>query len=177
MRHRLRVGAAVVAGIGGLIGLDAAVGSAAPQPARQHVTLVKLCPRTATDPTFVIRNVTDDASLSNDGQSYAAEALSVTLRRGANGPVITDFNEPGPADDVVLGDLVLAPGQTLVVTAEGNPWDGPVYAAFEATYRDHVKLFQTRQTCSCEDESDITTTTVPTTTTAPTTTTTTIHVP
>lgn len=141
----------LTAALAGLTVLNAGISGASPEPARQHIQLQKLCPRALMDPTFVIDNVTDDATLSTDSQTYAPENLLVTLRRGATGPVIMDLNGPGAADDVLLENIPIAAGQTLVVTAEGALWSGPVFAEFDAMYRGQVRSFSARMMCACED--------------------------
>jgi len=65
--------------------------------------------------------------------------------------VIMDLNGPGAADDVLLENIPIAAGQTLVVTAEGAVWSGPVFAEFDAMYRGQVRSFSARVMCACED--------------------------
>src|SRR5690554_3886807 len=142
MRRRVVAVGTVLSALAIALTFNVMGGGAAPVPPRQHIVLQKVCPVQKFSPTFLVSNVTDDPSISNDKKTYGLETLTVYITKGSKAP---HEIEPKNVGVGYIAKVVVDPGQTVKVTTPADtPWVGPHFAHFVAEYRGETKLMSSR---------------------------------
>ena len=168
-RRRRIAGALTLATVlsGGAL-VEATAGSAAVQPARQHVIIEKLCPKNKLPVLIQLTNVTNDPSFSDDTKSYAPETLTVQI---VTGGAPQTFDVVAPAGPSGVTSVVLAPGESVTVKVAGPPpvkWARVYQAQFTAKYKGSNRVMLSKNYCACQnDPAPTTSSTTSSTTTLP----------
>ena len=114
-----------------------ATSGATPLPARQHITIEKLCPPKQTGPSFHIVNTTNLPDVSDPNAT--PETITFTIIRGHEG------NPPA------LYTGMLAPGAETTVTLANEQWSGTFFARFNAKFKGKVRAFDSKMFCACRE--------------------------